>query len=116
MATNPHMRGHDPILATGWFKLMAEIYSYSPANIHAIYSVQTVKLCTRLLCAVAETSPVVIFLVLFCFLPDFLSVHIFGKSRPPETKNFRREKKHTHNQTSKQPDVRPRDGNLKLVC
>ena len=41
---------------------------YSPANVHAFFSIQTVKLCTRLLCAVAKTSPAFFYV---CFLPDF---------------------------------------------
>ena len=32
---------------------------FSPENVHAIFSIQTVKICARLLCAaIAKTSPV----------------------------------------------------------
>ena len=48
---------------TGWLKLKAKHYLL--ANVHAVLSIQTVKLCARLLCAVAKTSPVVLF---FCLI------------------------------------------------
>ena len=45
---------------------------YSPANIHAVFSVYMVEICTRLLGALAKTPPVVCVCVcvFFCF-PDF---------------------------------------------
>ena len=55
---------------TGWFKLNDGCLIYSPANFHAVSSIRTVKSCSRLLCAVAKTSPVQGFLF-FLFLPDF---------------------------------------------
>ena len=47
---------------------------YSPADVHAVYSSQTVKFCKRLLCALAKTSPDD-----FLFLQDFSSVEISQK-------------------------------------
>ena len=40
---------------------------YSPANVPAVFPIQTVRFFTRLLCAVAKTSPV----VFVFFLLDF---------------------------------------------
>ena len=35
---------------------------YSSMNVHTVFPIQTVKLCTRFLCAIVKTSPVVLFL------------------------------------------------------
>ena len=49
---------------------------YSPANVHAVFSIQTVKNCTRLLCDIAKTSPVF-------FFRAFSRLRFFGKFGPP---------------------------------
>ena len=35
----------------------------TPQNVHVVFSTQTMKLCTRFLCAIAKTSPSLLF---FC--------------------------------------------------
>ena len=50
----------DTIDATCWIKLTPEMYS--PSNVHAIFLYSDRgKFGTRLLCAVAKTSPVVFY-------------------------------------------------------
>ena len=67
---------------------------YSPANVHAVFAIQTVKFCTRLPCALAKTSPDVSFFCLIFVSQDFsgnvdhLSPNVFGEKK--KRKNPRR--------------------------
>ena len=78
---------------TGWFTLKTPKF-YSPANVHAVFPIQTVFFfSTRLLCALARTSP-----DFFFFLPDFLPVKIFRKmwttlAQPFSAKNKKKRRK-----------------------
>ena len=47
---------------------------YSPANAHAVFSIQTVRPCTGLLFVIAENSPV----AWFCSCPIFCQLRFFG--------------------------------------
>ena len=40
---------------TGWFALKTAMYC--PVNVQAVFSIQTVKFCSCLLCTLAKTSP-----------------------------------------------------------
>ena len=46
-------------LRTVWFTLKPQIYS--PANVYAVFFIQTMTFCTCLLCALAKTSHVFFF-------------------------------------------------------
>ena len=80
------------VVVGGGFTLQAgsrkKSQKYSPANVHAIFLIQTVNFCTRLLCAIAKTSPVVPF-----FLSDFSSVKGFRKMWPTLDKHISARKK-----------------------
>ena len=73
---------------TAWFPLRPQMYS--PANVRAFFSVQSVNFA-RLLCALAKTSPV--FFLVFMFLPEFSSVKILRKMWATLWPDFFREKK-----------------------
>ena len=64
--------------------------NYSPSNVNAVFSIQTVKFCTRLLCVIAKTS-LVGFLFIFCLI--FRQLIFFEKCDPPYANFFRRKKK-----------------------
>ena len=87
----------------------------SPADVHTVFSIQTVKFCTLLLSAVAKSSPNVLLSIYF-FWPGLLSVTIFGNFSgtfgPPWTKTFFGQK--NNNKTNM--EVRPRDGHVEQVC
>ena len=55
------------------------IYIYSAAKVHAVSWIQTVKFCTRLLCAIPKTSPV----GFLFFFRIFRQLFLFGICDPP---------------------------------
>ena len=59
------------ITTTGWSTLKKK--KYFPENVLAVFSIQAMKFCTRLVCALAKTS------LEFLFSPDFSSLDIFRK-------------------------------------
>ena len=79
---------------------------YSPENKcpTPFFDSDTCDFATRLLCALAKTSPDVFF---FLFVPDFLSVEIFSGNVDHLGPIFFGEKKRTP-----PPEVRPRDGHV----
>ena len=76
-------------VSTGWFTLKKT--TIFPGECPRVFSIQTVKVCTRLLCALAKTSPDVFWFV--SFSPDFSSVKIFRKMWTTLTQFFRRKKR-----------------------
>ena len=78
---------------------------FSPENVHAVFSIQTVKICARLLCGVAKTSAVGV--LFFCFLPEFSSVKIVWRLWTTLHQSVSAKKKKT--------EVRLRDGHVEHV-
>ena len=77
------------------------IYIYSPANVHAVFSIHTVQFCTRLF-SVSLRRPHS--LVVFCFFSsDFWSVKIFWRMWPTLEQQFSSKKR-------KKKEVRARGG------
>ena len=93
---------------TGWFKQKKQMYS--PAIVHAVFSIQIVKFCTSSMYVSLRRPhlPVVFF---FFFLSDFSLVMIFWKRWPTLDQDVSAKKK-----KNPPPTVRPRNGHVEHVC
>ena len=72
-------RGAGQIYLQAGSRQTTELYKYSPANVHAVFFIQTVNFCTRLVRALAKTSPVGGFFFFFFSCLVFRQSRFFGK-------------------------------------